>query len=292
MFSLCVVGQNAFPWCRIAAIIHNLLITQKITAMKKQLLFALVAFAVLSLNACSKDDSNGDESWKDEPREDVFIEFKDPNFLEALIGEGVDTNGDGRISEKEASVVTSLVVGERRISQMDEIRYFRALTNLSCPENQLTSLDVSSLPALETLTCGSNKLTSLEVNPTLTGLWCGDNQLTSLDVSKCLVLKRLSCNSNRLTSLDVSNCPALDELDCGHNQLTSLDVAKNLALEILSCSSNQLTSLDISKCKWMQALSCEKNQLKEIRIYKYHELGPGTIDWIISEYGDIITYVE
>lgn len=59
-----------------------------------------MAFAVLSLNACSKDDSNGDESWKDEPREDVFIEFKDPNFLEALIGEGVDTNGDGRISEK------------------------------------------------------------------------------------------------------------------------------------------------------------------------------------------------
>ena len=47
--------------------------------MKKQLLFALVAFAALSLNACSKDDSNGDESWKDEPREDVFIEFKDPN---------------------------------------------------------------------------------------------------------------------------------------------------------------------------------------------------------------------
>ena len=60
--------------------------------MKKQLLFALVAFAALSLNACSKDDSNGDESWKDEPREDVFIEFKDPNFLEALIGEGVDTD--------------------------------------------------------------------------------------------------------------------------------------------------------------------------------------------------------
>ena len=283
MSSLCAVGQNAFPWCRIAAIIHNLLITQKITAMKKQLLFALVAFAVLSLNACSKDDSNGDESWKDEPREDVFIEFKDPNFLEALIGEGVDTNGDGRISEKEASVVTSLEIDERRICHMDEISYFRALTKLYCLSNQLTSLNVSTLPVLRSLACGGNQLTSLEVNPTLTGLWCGDNQLTSLDVSKCLVLKRLSCNSNRLTSLDVSNCPALDELDCGHNQLTSLDVTKNL---------NQLTSLDISKCKWMQALSCEKNQLKEIRIYKYHELGPGTIDWIISEYGDIITYVE
>ena len=281
-----------FPGVGLQRSFMTILITQKITAMKKQLLFALVAFAVLSLNACSKDDSNGDESWKDEPREDVFIEFKDRNFLEALIGEGVDTNGDGRISEKEASVVTSLVVGERRISQMDEIRYFRALTNLSCPENQLTSLDVSSLPVLETLTCGSNKLTSLKVNPTLTGLWCGDNQLTSLDISKCVALSDLGCQSNRLTSLDVSNCPALDELGCGHNQLMSLDVTKNLDLEILSCSSNQLTSLDISKCKWMQALSCEKNQLKEIRIYKYHELDQGTIDWIISEYGDIITYVE
>ena len=280
------------PEGRIAAIIHNLLITQKITAMKKQLLFALVAFAALSLNACSKDDSNGDESWKDEPREDVFIEFKDPNFLEALIGEGVDTNGDGRISEKEASVVTSLEIDERRIYHMDEIRYFRALTRLYCQSNQLTSLNVSTLPVLRSLACGGNQLMSLEVNPTLTGLWCGDNQLTSLDISKCVALSDLGCQSNRLTSLDVSKCPALDELGCDNNQLTSLDVTKNHALEILSCYSNQLTSLDISKCKWMQALFCEKNQLKEIRIYKYHELDQGTIDWIISEYGDIITYVE
>ena len=239
-----------------------------------------------------KTTATGMSRGKTNPREDVFIEFKDPNFLEALIGEGVDTNGDGRISEKEASVVTSLEIDERRICHMDEISYFRALTKLYCQSNQLTSLNVSTLPVLRSLACGGNQLTSLKVNPTLTGLWCGSNLLTSLDVSKCVGLSDLSCDSNRLTSLDVSNCPALDELGCGHNQLMSLDVTKNLDLEILSCSSNQLTSLDISKCKWMQALSCEKNQLKEIRIYKYHELDQGTIDWIISEYGDIITYVE
>lgn len=281
-----------FPGVGLQRSFMTISITQKNYSDEKTIVICSCGICGPVAQCLFKDDSNGDESWKDEPREDVFIEFKDPNFLEALIGEGVDTNGDGRISEKEASVVTSLEIDERRICHMDEISYFRALTKLYCQSNQLTSLNVSTLPVLRSLACGGNQLTSLEVNPTLTGLWCGDNQLTSLDVSKCLVLKRLGCNSNRLTSLDVSKCPALDELCCDYNQLTSLDVTKNHALEILTCSSNQLTSLDISKCKWMQALSCEKNQLKEIRIYKYHELDQGTIDWIISEYGDIITYVE
>ena len=261
------------PEGRVAAIIHNLLITQKITAMKKQLLFALVAFAALSLNACSKDDSNGDESWKDEPREDVFIEFKDRNFFAALMAAGVDTNKDGRISEKEASVVTNLSIVYGDICYMDEIRYFRALVQLSCSDNELTSLDVSNLPELETLSCGYN-------------------QLASLDVSHNLKLKRLNCVGNQLISLDISNNPTLETLDCSYNQLASLNVSKCPVLSDLNCSDNQLTFLDVSKCKWLYFLVCEHNSLKEIRIYKDHIIQQGLIDLIIFEYGDIITYVE
>ena len=143
--------------------------------------------AAISFSACSKDDG---ETWTDDS---PIIEFKDSYFLEALVkstdnddGSKIDKNGDGRISEKEASVVKSLDVGGSGIRGIDGISYFTALTTLDCGYNQITSLDFSKNTALTTLDCGSNQLTSLDVskNTALTTLDCGSNQLTSLDVSK------------------------------------------------------------------------------------------------------------
>jgi Leucine-rich repeat (LRR) protein len=77
----------------------------------------------------------------------------------------------------------------------------------------------------------------------LTTLYCPDNSLTSLDVSGLTALANLFCFSNSLTSLDVSGLTALTALNCGSNTLTSLDVSGLTALELLICRLNSLTSL-------------------------------------------------
>ena len=222
----------------------------------KKLLFTLMAIvAAISFSACSKDDG---ETWTDDS---PIIEFKDSYFLEALVkstdnddGSKIDKNGDGRISEKEASVVKSLDVGGSGIRGIDGISYFTALTTLDC----------------------------------------GYNQITSLDFSKNTALTTLDCYCNKLTSLDVSKNTALTGLDCGGNKLTSLDVSKNIALTWLRCDSNQITSLDVSKCKKLTQLYCSNNpSLKSIVIYKYYDSRlEYDLNTIIKKYGNIITYKE
>ena len=240
--------------------------------MKKLFLFTLLAIVAISFNACSKD-----ETW---PDDSPIIEFKDSYFLEALVkgtddydGSKIDKNGDGKISEKEASVVRGLRLSDFKIRCIDEISYFTALETLYCDHNQLTSLDVSK-------------------NTELMGLNCDNNQLTSLDLSKNTKLDWLFCVNNQLTSLDLSKNTKLDCFYCNNNQLTSLDVSKNTELDTLHCNNNQLTSLDLSKNAELYSLNCSGNNLKSVivqRNYNYRLIS--SLDAITREYGDIISYV-
>lgn len=177
------------------------------------------------------------------------IQFKDPNFLKALIAENVDADGDGQITVNEAKAVKSLEISSSDIKEMSEIRYFTALTRLDCADNQLTALDISNNTALTELHCYWNQLTDLDVsnNTALTYLWCSGNPLTTLDVSNNTALTYLYCYNNQLTALDVSNNTALTQLYCYDNQLTALDVSNNTALENLDCEGNPLQSVTISE---------------------------------------------
>ena len=115
----------------------------------KKILFILPLVAVC-FTSCEKN--KGEEEWTDDS---PIIQFKDPYFFNAVLeggyrmGEGpnpidggsdpwadeeenVDKNGDGQISEKEASVVEALLVYDAGIRGMDEIKYFTALEYLDC----------------------------------------------------------------------------------------------------------------------------------------------------------------
>ena len=196
------------------------------------------------------------------------IQFKDPNFLKALIAENVDDDGDGQITVNEAKAVSSLEVSGSDIKEMPEIRYFTALTRLDCDYNQLTALDISNNTALTRLLCYSNQLTTLDVsnNTALTRLDCHLNQLTALDVSNNTDLTSLNYGNNQLIDLDISNNTALTELDCYGNQMTSLDVSNNTALKSLNCRDNQLTTLDVSNNAALTVLHCDGNQLTTLDV--------------------------
>ena len=149
--------------------------------------------------------------------------FEDENFKAYCI-ENFDSDGDGEVSYAEAKVVTYIDVYNKGISSLKGIEHFTSLTSLSCPSNQLTSLDMTKNIALTYLDCVSNQLTSLDVseNTALTNLRCGGNQLTSLDVSHNTVLTSLYCDSNQLACLDVSQNTLLKALWCYNNPLTEI----------------------------------------------------------------------
>lgn len=106
-------------------------------------------------------------------------------------------------------------------------------------------------------------------------------------------LTNLDCSCNQLITLDLSKNTALTYLYCSWNyQLTSLDLSKNTELRFLYCDDNQLTSLDLSKNMELEHLSCSGNPLTKIILNKNNKIHVGDIQDIISEYGDIIEYVD
>ena len=158
------------------------------------------------------------------PNDDFVINFTDVNFENAVKSFcNITTNNVtyGDVKDK-----IKLGVKDKRITNMEEIIYFTSLRELSCYNNQLTSLDLSQNTNLKYLSCYNNQLTSLGLsqNTNLKYLYCNDNQLTSLDLSQNTNLKYLYCNDNQLTSLDLSQNTVLISLYCHVNQLTSLDI--------------------------------------------------------------------
>ena len=142
---------------------------------------------------------------------DIKVVIYDNRFLNALIKQGVDTDGDSTISTAEAKAVKSLDISNyysyEDIYDVTGIEAFINLTKLFCGSNLIRSLDVSNIIGLEELACENNKLTRLDVskNVALKSLYCYSNQLTSLDVSKNVVLKSLYCSGNDLTHLEITS---------------------------------------------------------------------------------------
>ena len=204
----------------------------------------------MCFTSCEKDNGNNGEELSG----DDVIQFKDPNFLKALLvvqeiviydaktndyvpyTMDVDKNKDGQITVNEAKDVKGLDLFDLEndeyfyfynIADISEIKYFTALIHLNCEQNQLTSLDLGKNTALIFLDCYGNQLTSLDLsnNTALRALVCDNNQLTSLDLSNSTALTDLYCASNQLTSLDVSNSTALTELWCEDNPLETLTIS-------------------------------------------------------------------
>ena len=177
------------------------------------------------------------------------INIPDANFKAYLVGNSsINTNGDSEIQVSEASSFNGEInCYNMNISDLSGVESFTDLTNLTCSNNQLTSIDLSYNTALTSLNCGNNQLTSIDVSgaTALIDLYCGANQLTSLDVSQNTSLVYLICEQNQLSSLDVSGCTALSFLRVSENQLTILDVSTNTALTYLYCLYNQLINLDL-----------------------------------------------
>ncbi len=136
----------------------------------------------------------------------------DPNFEQALIDLGIDSDGtvNGSVATSDISGVTELDLFDRSISDLTGIQDFISLISLDLEDNQLTSLDLSNNTALVSLDCVDNKITGLDLsnNTALTSLNCIDNKLTSLNIrngNNSIITFFNAINNGTLTCIQVDD---------------------------------------------------------------------------------------
>lgn len=210
-----------------------------------------------------------------------IIIFTDSNFKAKLLtsspsnqvaysGSGfvkIDANNDNEIQFSEAAVIDSLDVRFANIIDVTGINGFSNLKRFDCSNNQIVTLNLTSINTLIDLFCSNNSITTLSINglTNLQNLTCQSNDLSTINVSTNTNLRSLNVMNNSLTALNISNLTLLEYLDCRVNQLNSLNVNSNINLATLYCSYNSLTSLNVASLSSLQSLYCEYNQLTNLQ---------------------------
>ena len=194
----------------------------------------------------------------------------DPNFEQALIDLDIDSDGiiNQQVLTADVSVVTSLDVNSKEISDLTGIADFSSLTFLDCTNNQLTNLNVNQNKNLTQLICFFNNITFLQVRgaTSLELLKCDNNNLQSLDVSQNSSLTLLHCNANALTDLYTNGATNLIDLECIGNNLIIVDLSSNQNLTNFRCSDNLLLNLNLENNNKLEKLYCDRNLLGSIDI--------------------------
>ena len=223
----------------------------------------------------------------------------DPNFEQALIELGIDTDGviDGDVATADISDETLLNVANKGIMSLEGIEGFISLERLFCNQNSLTALDLSSNMSLTEVYCYFNpSLTSLTLPNTntitqiefyncnisnldltpfinLNFLRCYNNpSLGSIDVTKAANLEYLYCYNNGLNALDVTQNPNLRILDCYDNNLTELNVTQNPSLTRLWCHQNNLTGIDVTQNTQLTSFYCHINDIVNLDVSQNNQL--------------------
>ncbi|MFY7937711.1 MAG: DUF7619 domain-containing protein [Flavobacterium sp.] len=147
-----------------------------------------------------------------------------------------------------------------------DVSSFSDLQTLDCAGSHLTSLNVSGLTNLSTLDACCNLLTTLSLSSciNLTNVICDNNQLTTLDVNGLSNLQILNLHNNNLTTLNLNGCVGLTELICWNNQITALDLNGMSDLVNLECWLNQLATLNLTGCVNLQNVDCHQNNLSSL----------------------------
>ena len=197
-----------------------------------------------------------------------YTAIPDPNFEQALYDQGLDDIADGQVLTANISSLFQLSVGGYNIQSLIGIEDFISLEYLFCPNNQLTSLNLTNLTNLYELDCSQNQFASLDLTgvPSLFEVKCDNNQLTSLIVSGMPVLYRLNCDNNQLSSIDLSGLNQLHEFSIQNNQLLSININVVTNLRRFDCSGNQIASLNLSGSSNLSYLACNNNELTTLNL--------------------------
>lgn len=192
----------------------------------------------------------------------------DPNFEQALIDLGIDTDGviNGQLLTSDAQNATSIFADDYGISDLTGIEDFTSLEEIDIYQNEVSILDFSNNPNLKFVDASFNPISSVNFtqNGLLENFYIGNTGLdpnppiaivSEIDVSNNPNLIEFSCvDCPNLTTIDVSNNPNLQYFNFAYCNVSEIDVSQNPLLLGFAASlpfnpigSNpNLTSLDFS----------------------------------------------
>ncbi len=204
-----------------------------------------------------------------------IIPIPDTQFLSVLISLGVDQNDDGQISQTEANAVDSLKIRTffDDLKSVQGIEYFNNLRHLDIHDNEIESLNISSLSKLEILICSRNELTQLDCsqNHNLQVLRCERNDLQSLTINNGGSLVEIDCSANSdIKHLDFSDCLDLQSIDCSWTDIETIDLSNCVELRSFRMQRNPapesgyLKALDVSDCVNLEYIHCFNSEIEHL----------------------------
>lgn len=241
------------------------------------------------------------------------VSIPDTNFLNTLIAEGVDLNGDGIIQQSEAHAVTELVFSIQcsslegiehfinlnklniRNSIIDSLKFnlFPSLEVLSLLSIQSEFLELDSLPSLNSLGLSYLGLTEIDFSffPKLNHLYLADD-ISEVDLSPLQNVTTIEFENLPLATLNLDVVPSLIEL-----YLYEMDIYLDLTalenIELVDVSDVSQPDLDLSNNSKLKTLSIQFNDIKYLDASCCPQLSscdfPETVEYIFlgSEIEDI-----
>lgn len=271
------------------------------------------------------EDNNGLYFSKEYSTDVVVIEnaglslaLKDVLEEEGISVELDSSTGFANIKEMDANSVTRLTIQNSNdasysFTSLDGIENFPNLQYLTCRNTGLETCDLSKNTQLLSVDFYWNNLTELDLNslPDLESVSVGGNSnMTTLKIDACEKLMRVDCRHNsEMTSVTIKHPENITELSYGdtqmsfdltkftnlvtlvaervgldtlalpksskdkisqllvsHNNLKSIDLSEYPNLWSFGCSYNQFRTLDLSKAVNLSFLNCESNYLSTLDI--------------------------
>ncbi|MEZ4794681.1 MAG: hypothetical protein R2773_04260 [Flavobacteriaceae bacterium] len=158
-----------------------------------------------------------------------YTQVPDPNFEQALIDLGIDSEGilDGQFPTADGIGVEYLYLDNRNINDITGIEAFVDLLWLDLYGNNLVTVDLSGV---------AQSVYTLNI---------GNNHLQQVDLSPLPGLINIGLHKNDLTFIDASNFTSGFVLSASDNPLISVNL-NNSAFQILEFQDSSIENIDLS----------------------------------------------
>lgn len=221
-----------------------------------------------------------------------YTQVPDPNFEQALIDLGIDSEGilDGQFLTADAENVIYLGVQNSNINDLKGIEAFVNLEWLDAFENNISQMDLSLItsPTFYTINISYNNLTTIDLSqtPNILNIGLSNNNITSFDASNLIQAFILTLSDNPLveitlnnthlqilrlqntliTQLNLSTVISLQKVFLPDSQIQNLDFTHNQTLEEVYAYNTPLTNINLPNNPNLETLNVESTQLSILDI--------------------------
>lgn len=195
----------------------------------------------------------------------------DDNFEQELIDLGYDDVLNDSVKTANIKNISNLKLDDwsNKIDDITGIEDFTGLYKLEIYNQNITTIDVSTLKSLTRLYIQNNELTSLDLSGLigLRDVSVQNNEITEVIFpSDNSSLSTIEVMNNKLTSIDISKLNYLYQINIGSNAITEIDASHNQFLNALLAENCSLTSVDISNATQLKTLRLTNNSLTNLNL--------------------------